>query len=41
MATTRDYLRNWMRWQRGRQGTGYDKLLFHIPWEINTNGEKR
>jgi hypothetical protein len=27
MTTARDYWRNWMRWQRGRQGTGYDKLL--------------
>jgi hypothetical protein len=27
MATVRDFFRNWMRWQRGRQGTGYDKLL--------------
>jgi len=27
MSAARDYLRNWLRWQRGRQGTGYDKLL--------------
>src|SRR3982750_3791869 len=27
MHTAREYLRNWLRWQRGRQGTGYDKLL--------------
>ena len=25
MPTARDYLRNWMRWQRDRQGTGFDK----------------
>ena len=24
------YLRNWMRWQRGRQGTGYDKMLLLV-----------
>jgi hypothetical protein len=35
MATGRDYLRNWLRWQPGRQGTGYDKLLFLAnPWVI-------
>jgi hypothetical protein len=39
MATARDYLRNWMRWQRGRQGTGYDKLLllanpFFVPFDL-------
>ena len=27
MATVREYLRKWLRWERGRQGTGYDKLL--------------
>jgi hypothetical protein len=26
MASAREYMRNWMRWQRGRQGTGYDKM---------------
>ena len=35
----RDYWRNWFRWQRGRQGTGYDKLLllanpFLIPFDL-------
>lgn len=30
MPTARDYLRNWMRWQKGRQGTGYDKLLLLV-----------
>ncbi len=35
----RDYLRNWLRWQRGRQGTGYDKLLLlanplFIPFDL-------
>jgi hypothetical protein len=39
VTTTRDYMRNWMRWQRGRQGTGYDKLLllvnpFLIPFDF-------
>ena len=39
MTTARDYWRNWMRWQRGRQGTGYDKLLllanpFVIPFDF-------
>jgi hypothetical protein len=34
-----EYLRNWFRWQRGRQGTGYDKLLllanpFLIPFDL-------
>jgi hypothetical protein len=23
----RDYWKKWLRWQRGRQGTGYDQLL--------------
>ena len=31
MASARDYLRNWLRWQRGRQNTGYDKLLLRFP----------
>jgi hypothetical protein len=30
MPSARQYLRNWMRWQRGRQGTGYDKLLILV-----------
>jgi hypothetical protein len=39
MPTARGYLRNWLRWQRGRQGTGYDKLLllvnpFLIPFDL-------
>jgi hypothetical protein len=25
--TYRDYWRRWLRWERGRQKTGYDKLL--------------
>jgi hypothetical protein len=34
-----EYLRNWLRWQRGRQGTGYDKLLlmvnpFLVPFDL-------
>jgi len=27
MRSPREYLRNLLRWQKGRQGTGYDKLL--------------
>ncbi len=39
MTTAREYLRSWLRWQRGRQGTGYDKLLllatpFVIPFDL-------
>jgi hypothetical protein len=36
MATTvREYLAVAFRWQRGRQGTGYDKmLLLTAPWPI-------
>ncbi len=39
MTTARDYLRNWLRWQSGRQGTGYDKLLllvnpFLVPFDL-------
>ena len=30
VASAREYLRNWMRWQRGRQGTGYDKMLLLV-----------
>lgn len=31
----RDYLSNAFRWRRGRQGTGYDKmLLLTAPWPI-------
>lgn len=39
MPSAREYLRNWLRWRRGRQGTGYDKLLllvnpFIIPFDL-------
>jgi hypothetical protein len=36
MATLfREYLSNAFRWRRGRQGTGYDKmLLLTAPWPI-------
>jgi hypothetical protein len=39
VPSARDYMRNWMRWQQGRQGTGYDKLLilvnpFLIPFDL-------
>jgi hypothetical protein len=27
VPTFREYLGKWLRWERGRQGTGYDKLL--------------
>ena len=30
MPSAREYLRNWMRWQKGRHGTGYDKLLILV-----------
>ena len=30
MPSAREYLRNWLRWQKGRQGTGYDKLLILV-----------
>jgi hypothetical protein len=31
----REYFRTAFRWQRGRQGTGYDKmLLFTLPWPL-------
>lgn len=38
MSESRDYLRRWLRWEGGRQGTGYDKLLllanpFLIPFD--------
>ncbi len=34
-ATIRDYAANAFRWRRGRQGTGYDKmLLLTAPWPI-------
>ena len=39
MPTASEYLRHWMRWQLGRQNTGYDKLLllanpFLIPFDL-------
>lgn len=39
MPKFRDYLRRWLRWERGRQGSGYDKLLlaantFLIPFDL-------
>jgi hypothetical protein len=30
MARFREYLKRWLRWERGRQGTGYDKLLLAV-----------
>ena len=34
-AAIKDYLSKAFRWQRGRQGTGYDKmLLLTAPWPI-------
>ena len=30
MGRLRDYARRWLRWQKGRQNTGYDKLLIAI-----------
>ena len=34
MRSPREYLRNLLRWQKGRQGNGYDKLLiFASPLE--------
>jgi len=31
----KDYLRTALRWQRGRQGSGYDKmLLLTAPWPL-------
>lgn len=28
-------IRDWLRWRRGRQGTGYDKLLLAaLPWPL-------
>ena len=34
-ASLRSYLRMWLRWTRGRQGTGYDKLLlFATPLPV-------
>ena len=35
MKAIRDYCKAAFRWQRGRQGTGYDKmLLFTLPWPL-------
>lgn len=39
MPSAREYMRNWLRWQKGRQGTGYDKLLilanpFLVPFDL-------
>lgn len=35
MGLLADYLRNAFRWRRGRQGTGYDKmLLLTAPWPV-------
>ena len=35
IASVRDYVRAAFRWQAGRQGTGYDKmLLLTAPWPI-------
>jgi hypothetical protein len=38
MGPLRDYARRWLRWEKGRQNTGYDKLLiavnpFVIPFD--------
>jgi len=39
MATSRDYLANWFRWRRGRQESGYEKMLilvnpFLLPFDF-------
>ena len=39
MASFSHYLSKWLRWDRGRQGTGYDKLLlavnpFVLPFDL-------
>jgi hypothetical protein len=35
LASFRTYVRTALRWQRGRQGTGYDKmLLFTARWPL-------
>lgn len=39
MNSFSQYLRKWLRWDRGRQGTGYDKLLiaanpFVVPFDV-------
>lgn len=35
MNALRHFLRRAWRWQRGRQGTGYDKLLLlELPWPL-------
>lgn len=39
VPSAREYLRHWMRWQIGRQNTGYDKFLllanpFLIPFDL-------
>ena len=38
VSKARDYWDKWLRWQRGRQGTGYDKCLlvaspFPVPFD--------
>jgi hypothetical protein len=38
MTQFRDYMRKWLRWERGRQNSGYDKLLllanpFVVPFD--------
>jgi hypothetical protein len=30
MSTLRDYGRRWLRWEKGQQNTGYDKLLIAV-----------
>ena len=39
MKTPRDYLANWFRWRRGRQQSGYEKMLilvnpFLLPFDF-------
>jgi hypothetical protein len=35
MSKARDYWRKWLRWEKGRQGTGYDKsLIFVSPFPV-------
>lgn len=31
MPSAREYLRNWLRWQRGRQGTGH---VLSLGWVL-------
>lgn len=30
MSKLREYAKRWLRWEHGRQGTGYDKLLLAV-----------